>query len=109
MVDIWLFQWLKHAVSHLFVRHKDIVADFHEAAAVAVRVAMLAKFRIVRRTKIIKHFAIWTARVANRRGFWRTVAAPSVFRPVVVENPLAFAHTARVAVRFAANIRRAVR
>src|SRR5690606_2742183 len=88
------------AFAHFFVSHKDVIADFHEAAAVAVRVAMLTKFRVMRCTKIIKHFGVRSTRVANRGIFFVAVPAPPVFAAVIVKNPLAVFDAALVASLF---------
>src|SRR6188768_136928 len=54
MVDVRLFKRHELTVSYFLIRHEDIVADFHEPAAVAVRVAVLAEFRIVRCAEIVE-------------------------------------------------------
>jgi len=54
--------------------------------------------------EVIKHFAVGTARVADRGGFRAAVAAPPVFAAVVVKNALAIKHATGVAVFLAANL-----
>ena len=104
VIDIFLFQLFKHAVRNLAIRHKDVIANLHETAAIAVRVAKFTKFGVMRRTKIIKHLAIRPAWVANWRCFRRTIAAPPVFAAIVVKNSLTILDTARIPSLFRANI-----
>ena len=93
MVDVLLLKLLELPLADLFVRHEDIVTDFHEAATVAVRMAKFAKFRIVRRAKVVEHLAIRATRVTNWRGLRAAIAAPPVFAAVVEEDARTILHT----------------
>jgi hypothetical protein len=70
MIDVWVLEWFEFALGDFTVSHEDVVADFHEAAAVAVRMAMRAVLGVVLdEIKFIEHFGVRTAWVADRRMF----------------------------------------
>ena len=55
--------------------------------------------------KLIKHFAIRTARITNRSSFWTAITTPPVFTAVIKENSFTWIYTTRRALLFATDIR----
>src|SRR3989338_7040674 len=83
-VNVLLRQESKSPVGVLYILHKDLVADFQKAAAVAVGMALFVFkrrlfVRLKLRAKVIKHFRVRAARLACRHFVRRTAAAPPIF------------------------------
>ena len=104
MINIWIFEWLELALGNLAICHKNVVADFHETTTIAVRMTMLAIFWIVRCTKIIKHFAIWTTWITYWCMFWIATTAPPVFATVIKKDSSTVIHTLLVTILLATNV-----
>src|SRR3989344_5715326 len=91
-IHIALGKLLKTAILLFSIFHKHRVADFNEAPAIAVGMAIFAEFFVMRSAKIIEQLRIRPARLARRHFIRGSGPAPPVFL-LVSENPFARAHT----------------
>src|SRR3989344_6700128 len=84
----------------LYVLHENGVTYFHEASAIAIRMALRTERGVVRRTEIVKNFGVGSARLTRGHILGHARAAPPILLGVVVENVTAL-HAEAVAVGFA--------
>ena len=86
-VDVLLGQEAEGAVGVLYILHKHRVADFEEAATVAVGVALWAKFYIVLDVgELVEDLRVGAARLARGHLFRSACPCPPIFLTVKTDS-----------------------
>ena len=109
MIDILLRELFELPLGNFLIRHKDVIADFHVAAAVAVRVTVFAERRVMLyKVKFVEKLAVWATRVTHGGVRLTAVSTPPVFAPIVEKDALAIFHATGCCTLFTTHIRHAV-
>jgi hypothetical protein len=86
-VDVKLGEQTKVAVRLFDVLHEDRVADFKKAAAVTVRVAVLAPLWVVLNIgEFVKDFRVGATWLTHRHVFGHASSAPPILLRIIVED-----------------------